>query len=135
MGASAWVMGGGGEYNPVTPEQAGKLAEIVGEKFVVFGDAEKLAASSHDEITHPQRAHVPEVVVRARSAEEISAVLRLAEMTGRQRRFELRLPGAIYSSSHLTNLLEDVVADLPLESEAVGLHLRPWQVATVRVEC
>jgi hypothetical protein len=34
------------KYNPVTPDVAAELASIVGEKFVVFGDPEKLQASS-----------------------------------------------------------------------------------------
>ena len=65
-------------YNPVTDRIAAELAGIVGDRYVVFGDPERLEPYSRDEITDPQYAHMPEAVVRPRSAQEISAVLRLA---------------------------------------------------------
>ncbi len=36
-------------YNPLTDELAAELRRIVGDKFVVYGDAEKLQPYSHDE--------------------------------------------------------------------------------------
>ena len=66
------------QYNPVTPEIAAKVAKIVGEKFVIFGDTEKLEPYSHDEIPEMRYAHIPECVVRPRTAEEISEIMKLA---------------------------------------------------------
>jgi glycolate oxidase len=66
------------EYNPVTPAIVDELRRIVGEKYVVFGDPEKLEPYSHDEIAEPQYAHMPDCLVRPRTAEEIAAIMKLA---------------------------------------------------------
>ena len=66
------------KYNPVTPEVVGELRGIVGDKYVVFDDPERLEPYSHDEIPDPQYAHMPEALVRPRTAEEISAIVKLA---------------------------------------------------------
>jgi len=66
------------KYNPVTPEIAGELGRIVGDKYVVFDDADKLAAYSHDEVAEEQYAHMPEALVRPRSADQIAAIMKLA---------------------------------------------------------
>ena len=58
-------------------------------------------------------------------------VLRLVEMVGRRRRFDLLLPAGVYSSAHAVNLLEDVAGELPLADGAVTVAMRPWQVLTV----
>ena len=65
-------------YNPVTRETADELAGIVGDKYVVFGDPEKLEAYSHDEVAEEHYAHPAEALVRPETAEEIAAVLKLA---------------------------------------------------------
>jgi glycolate oxidase len=65
-------------YNPVTQKIVDELSAIVGGAYVIFGDAEKLQPYSHDEIPDTRWAHMPECVVRPRTAEEISAILRLA---------------------------------------------------------
>jgi len=65
-------------YNPVTPAVAAELKSIVGEKYVIHADPEKLEAYSHDEVAESHYAHMPEAVVRPESAEEIAAVLKLA---------------------------------------------------------
>lgn len=65
-------------YNPVTAEIVKSLQGIVGEKNVIFGDEEKLASYSHDEVAEKEYAHMPEVVVKPSSAEEISAIMKLA---------------------------------------------------------
>jgi glycolate oxidase len=64
-------------YNPVTPAVLAELVAIVGERYVL-AEAEKIEPYSHDEIPDPHYAHMPEVVVRPVSAEEISAILKLA---------------------------------------------------------
>jgi len=66
------------DYNPVTPKIVEELAAIVGDKYVLFGDAEKLEPFSHDETPGSQWAHMPEAVVRPRTADEIAAILKLA---------------------------------------------------------
>jgi glycolate oxidase len=65
-------------YKSVTPGIVGELERIVGKKHVIFGDTEKLEPFSHDEIPDRRFAHMPEAVVRPRSAEEISDILKLA---------------------------------------------------------
>jgi len=65
-------------YNPITPAIVAELRKIVGEKYVIFDDAEKLEPYSHDEVPDRRYARMPEAVVRPRTAEEISEILRLA---------------------------------------------------------
>ncbi len=65
-------------YNPVTDKIADELRKIVGEKYVIFKDSEKLEPYSHDEIPGKDYAHMPEVVVRPRTKEEISSIMKLA---------------------------------------------------------
>ncbi len=65
-------------YNPVTPDDIRALVRIVGPAHVVWKDAEKLEACSHDETPDRRWAHMPEAVVRPRSADEIADVLKLA---------------------------------------------------------
>ena len=66
------------KYNPVTPAVVDELKSIVGEKYVIHGDREALEPYSHDEVQDPAYSHMPEALVRPRRAEEISAILRLA---------------------------------------------------------
>jgi glycolate oxidase len=54
------------------------LSRIVGESFVLFGDPEKLEPFSHDEVAEKEYACMPECVVRPESAEQIAAILKLA---------------------------------------------------------
>ncbi|MCX7681085.1 MAG: FAD-binding protein [Anaerolineae bacterium] len=65
-------------YNPVTPEIARELADIVGERHVVYADEERLASYAHDEVADLSLAHPPEVVVKPASAREVAAIMRLA---------------------------------------------------------
>ncbi|MHC4124407.1 MAG: FAD-binding oxidoreductase [Planctomycetota bacterium] len=65
-------------YNPVTYETAEKLKKIIGAKYVIFGDEEKLAPYSHDEVAEKKYAHMPEAVVRPDSAKEIAEIVKLA---------------------------------------------------------
>ncbi len=66
------------KYNPVTDKTVDELKKIVGEKYVIFRDTEKLEPYSHDEIPGRDYAHMPEVVVRPRTKEEISEIVKLA---------------------------------------------------------
>jgi len=65
-------------YERVTVEIAEQLKTIVGEKYVIFGDAEKLEPYSHDEVAEEQYAHMPECLVRPETAEQVAAVMKLA---------------------------------------------------------
>ena len=66
------------KYNPVTPAIANELKGIVGDKYVVYGDAEALAPYSHDEVKAPQYHAMPECLVRPKTADEISRIMKLA---------------------------------------------------------
>ena len=65
-------------HNPVTPAIAAELGRIVGERFVVYGDAEKRQPYSHDEVTDPRYAYMPEALIRPRTAGEIAEIMKLA---------------------------------------------------------
>lgn len=54
-----------------------RLRRIVGEQFVVT-DSEKMEQYSHDEVAEAQYAHMPDVVVKPRTAEEIAEIVKLA---------------------------------------------------------
>ncbi|MDP7637284.1 MAG: FAD-binding oxidoreductase, partial [Phycisphaerae bacterium] len=68
----------GQKYNRVTTEVADKLKAIVGQRYVIFDDLEKLEPYSHDEVAEKQYTHMPEAMVRPRTAEEIAAIIELA---------------------------------------------------------
>jgi glycolate oxidase len=70
--------GQGPRYNPLTPEVVRQLAAIVGERYVLSGDAEKLEPYSHDEIPDRAYAHMPDCVVRPETTEQVAAVMKLA---------------------------------------------------------
>ncbi|MCD4831406.1 MAG: FAD-binding protein [Anaerohalosphaeraceae bacterium] len=65
-------------YNPVTNQIIDELKEIVGEKYIIYGDEEKLEAFSHDEVAEVAYSHMPEVVIRPSTAKEIAAIMKLA---------------------------------------------------------
>ena len=67
-----------GSYSPVTPTIIQELQQIVGDRHVIYTDAEQLEKYGHDEITDPHYASMPDVVVRPRTAEEIAAIMQLA---------------------------------------------------------
>ena len=64
------------KYNKVTPEIISRLAEIVGDKYVIT-DEGRLSGYSRDEM--PERyARMPEAAVQPQSAQEIAEIVRLA---------------------------------------------------------
>ncbi|MBN1992123.1 MAG: FAD-binding protein [Anaerolineae bacterium] len=65
-------------YQKVTPTVVAALRAIVGEKNVIYDDAEKLANYAHDEVADTSLAHMPEVVVKPNSAAEIAEIMKLA---------------------------------------------------------
>ena len=66
------------KYNKVTPEIAAELQKIIGERYVIFGEPEKMEMYAHDEIADKGYAHMPDVVVKPRTAVEISEIMKLA---------------------------------------------------------
>ena len=67
-----------GKYQKITHSILKEIKEIVGEKYVLFDQPEKMAAYSHDEIADLGFAHMPEVVVKPFTAAEISSIMKLA---------------------------------------------------------
>ena len=65
-------------YKKVTKEIISKLEKIVGRENLIL-DPEKMADYSHDEFWLAEIAHMPEVVVKPQSTEEVSDILRLAD--------------------------------------------------------
>jgi glycolate oxidase len=66
------------QYNHVTERIAGMLADIVGVEYVIYGDNDKLEPYSHDEVPGAEYRHMPEVVVRPRTAGQVSKIMKLA---------------------------------------------------------
>ncbi len=65
-------------YQKVTDRIVKELQAIVGERYVIYGDADALEAYAHDETPGQQWAHMPDVVVRPESAAQIAAIMKLA---------------------------------------------------------
>ncbi len=65
-------------YNPVTAEVAAELRAIVGDRYVIFADPERLEPYSHDEVAGAEYAHMPEALVRPGTTAEIARTLQLA---------------------------------------------------------
>jgi len=65
-------------YNKISPDIITELKNILGARFVVYDDPEKLEPYSHDEIAEKAYAHMPDVVVKPRTADEIAAIMKLA---------------------------------------------------------
>ena len=65
-------------YNEITNEVIEELARIVGKQNLIYSDSEKLEPYSHDEVSEREYAHMPDVVVKPLSAEEISRTMKLA---------------------------------------------------------
>lgn len=71
-------MQSGKQYNPVTPAVADELSALVGEGNTVYGDAGKLARYSRDQVANPKYGHSPEIVVFPTYADQVSAIMKLA---------------------------------------------------------
>lgn len=67
-----------GLYNQLTPDLINELKKIVGPKYVIFDDFEKMEPYSHDEVVGKKWAHMPDAVIKPRTAEEIANIMRLA---------------------------------------------------------
>ncbi len=65
-------------YNPVTPTIVAQLAAIVGPHNLIYDAPERMLDYAHDESFATHGLHMPEVIVKPASAEEISAIMRLA---------------------------------------------------------
>lgn len=67
-----------GSYSQLTPGVVDELRKIVGAKYVLFEDVEKMEPYSHDEVVGKKWSHMPDAVVKPRTAGEIAAIMRLA---------------------------------------------------------
>lgn len=65
------------EYNKLSNEIIAKLQALVGVQNVVT-DAEQMEIYAHDEVTDPAYHHMPEAVVFAENAQQVAAVVKLA---------------------------------------------------------
>jgi glycolate oxidase len=65
-------------YAQVSDRIAAALAEIVGERNIVYRDEERLSPYSHDETAEKEYAAMPEAVVKPASTEEVSRIMALA---------------------------------------------------------
>jgi len=66
------------EYSRVTDMDIEHFRSIVGPRAMIHGDVEKLEPYSHDETAGALYSHMPEVVLKPESAEEISKILKHA---------------------------------------------------------
>ncbi len=65
-------------YNKPVKAVIEELCSIVGSDQVIFDDDSKLEPYAHDEVADPGYAAMPEVVVKPRTTDEISAIIKLA---------------------------------------------------------
>ncbi|MFC1692126.1 FAD-binding oxidoreductase [Candidatus Latescibacterota bacterium] len=65
------------QYNKVDREIIQKLENIIGEQYVIT-DTEKMEPYSHDEVAEESYAHMPEVVVKPTTTNEIADIVKLA---------------------------------------------------------
>ena len=65
------------KYNKVTPEIVEKLKKICGNNNVIYDNVEKLEPYSRDE-TGNLFAHMPDIVVKPESTEQVSKIMKLA---------------------------------------------------------
>lgn len=64
-------------YNKMTPPVIAALKTIVGEKGV-FTESDKMEPYAHDEVTDTRYHHLPEAVVLPETAEQVAAIVKLA---------------------------------------------------------
>jgi len=55
-----------------------ELYQLVGKSNVIFNDPEKLEPYSHDEVANTAYSHLPEVVIKPKTVEEISMLMKIA---------------------------------------------------------
>jgi len=65
-------------YNPITPQIVEMLRKIIGSRYVLWNDPEKIEPYSHDEVVDQQCRHMPDVVVKPRTAQEIAQIMQIA---------------------------------------------------------
>ncbi len=65
-------------FSPVTPAIVQELAAIVGAQNLIYAEPERMVDYAHDESFVTDGEHMPEIVVKPATAEEISAIMRLA---------------------------------------------------------
>ena len=66
------------QYRNINDEIVDRLVAIVTKRNVIYRDAEKLEPYSHDEVVEKEYQRLPDVVVKPENAEQIAAILKLA---------------------------------------------------------
>jgi glycolate oxidase len=72
------LQAGPNSYHPITPQIVAELGDIVGPANVLYGEPERMIDYGHDEVAGEEFAHMPDVVVKPATADEIAAIMRLA---------------------------------------------------------
>ena len=65
-------------YQSVTPDLIRELSDIVGASFILYDAPDRMLDYSHDEVPGEEHAHMPDVVVKPDTAEQISEIMKLA---------------------------------------------------------
>jgi glycolate oxidase len=65
-------------YQLVNGSIVAELRRIVGDEHVLWEEPERMLDYAHDEVAGDEHAHMPDVVVRPASAEEVAQIMRLA---------------------------------------------------------
>ncbi|MBN1580548.1 MAG: FAD-binding protein [Anaerolineae bacterium] len=71
-------MQGESDYHPVTPDIVAKLGDIVGEQHLIYDEPERMIDYAHDEVAGEEYAHMPDVVVKPATPDQVAAVIKLA---------------------------------------------------------
>ncbi len=126
-------------YKILTPETAGKLAAIVGEKYLIYKDSESLEAFSHDEIPGGKYRRMPEAVVRPRTAREIAEIVKLANrelipLTPRGAGSGLS-GGAVPARGGIVVFVDRMNKILEIDPENMMITLEPGVVSNEINEC
>ncbi len=65
-------------YREVTPQIIEELKKIVGPRYVIWNEPDKMEPYSHDEVVDKRYMQMPEVVVKPRTVSEIAEIMKLA---------------------------------------------------------
>ena len=67
------------EYHSIDQSDVDELIAICGENGVIYADKEKLEPYSHDEVADTRYHHMPDVVVKPKTTEEVSRIMKYAD--------------------------------------------------------
>ena len=95
------------------------------------------SAAERRTIEHMISAAPDNVIVSAfkRSEDGNGYIARLREMGGKATKATLHVPALVGATdAYLATGVEDVLAELSLQNDAVAVDLKPWDVVTIRIE-